>query len=86
MPDPLYAAVDEAERLLRRAEDVLKRTTTLLEYAAHQLTLTRPETPRVAALQNELQVLRATVRLFEQEALRKRARTSRPAQLLKVAG
>jgi hypothetical protein len=86
MPDPRNAATDDAESLLQRTEDVLKRTTRLLQRASDQLTGVRPETPRIAALRNELQVLRATVHLFEQALLRERALASRAAQLLKLAG
>jgi hypothetical protein len=86
MPDPLNAAPDDAESLLQRTEDVLKRTTELLQRASDQITRVRLETPRIAALGNELQVLRATVYLFEQAVLRERARASRAAQLLKLAG
>jgi len=86
MPDPRNATPDDAESLLQRTEDVLKRTTQLLQRALDQITLVRSETPRITALRNELQVLRATVHLFEQAVLRERARASLAAQLLKLAG
>jgi len=86
MPDLLFAAPGEAERLFRRTEDALTRTSKLLQCAINQLTLAQPETPRIAALGNELQVLRATVRLLEQAVLREKERASHAVQWLKVAG
>jgi hypothetical protein len=85
MSDPRDAARDDAERLLQHTEDVLKTTTTLLQRALDQTSGVRPETPRIVALRNELQVLRATVHLFEQAVLRERRHGSRAAQL-KLAG
>jgi len=85
MPDYLLTAQVDAERLLRRTEDALTRTSTLLQCATDQLALLRLETPRIAALRNELQVLRATIRLLKQAVLRERENA--PAvQRLKVAG
>jgi len=86
MPDPLFTARDETERLLRQTEGVLKKTTTLLQSATDRLTAARTEPPRIAALRNELQVLRTTVYLLEQAILRGKAHASLAAHLLKVAG
>jgi hypothetical protein len=86
MADPRNAAPDDPERLLQGTEDVLKRTTKLLQRASDQISGVRRETPRIAALRNELQVLRATVHVFEQAVLRERSRASRAAQPLKLAG
>ena len=74
LADLLFGAPGEAEGLLRRTEGALTRTSKLLQCATDQLTLARAETPRIAALRNELQVLRATVRLLEQAVLRERER------------
>jgi hypothetical protein len=86
MPDLFFVAPPDAEGLLRRTEDALKRTNKLLQRAMDQLTLSRLETPRIAALRNEMQVLRSTVRLLEQAVLRERERASHVVEWLKVAG
>ena len=86
MPNPRDAAPDDAETLLRLTEDALTRTMKLLQRGADQLRLARPETPRLAALRNELQVLRASIHLLNEAVVRERARANRVVPLLKAAG
>jgi hypothetical protein len=86
MPTPRDAAPDDAQTLLQLTEDALARTTKLLQRAAGQLRLVRPETPHLVALRNELQVLMASVHLLDQAVVRERARANCVAPLLKVAG
>jgi hypothetical protein len=69
--------IGEAGRLRKRTEQTIREAAEALHVAETGLNRRHLDTPRIAVLRNELQVLSATLRFFEQGEFRINTRETR---------